>query len=143
VNVRADTAEVSVRIGGGERRDCAACGCCSGGPISVRKFHIDRGALSEGDHVRLTVPACSGYVSILLMFVLPMTLFIVGATLGAATQPDDASHGLPTIMGGIAGLTLAVAVAAVVNHRITGRRQIHVESISADEARCTAVMSDG
>jgi positive regulator of sigma E activity len=140
VDVRGDVAEVSVRIGGGGRADCSACGvtrgCCSGGPIAVRKFYVDRGALSEGDHVRITVPTCSGYVSMLLMFVLPMALFITGAVLGTVAEPADASHGLPTILGGIAGLALAVIIAAAVNHRVTGRRNILVEAISAEEARC-------
>jgi len=146
VDVSATVAEVSVRTGPSDGSDCATCGvtrgCCSGGPTGARKFYVDRGTLGEGDHVRLTVPTCSGYTGMLLMFMMPMALFILGAALGAATEPPDAGSGVPTILGGIAGLVLAIIIAAAVNHHITGRHKIQVEVISADEARCTVVMSD-
>jgi len=133
IDVSATLAEVSVRKGGGAKRDCKACGCCSGGPISVRKFYVDRGTLREGDHVRLTVPTCSGYTSMLLMFVLPMALFILGVAMGAAL---GAGNNLSMILGGLAGLVLAIIIATAANHHITGRHKIEVEAITANEARC-------
>jgi positive regulator of sigma E activity len=134
VDVTESKAEVLVRPpgGGGCGAGCACCGSSGGG--NARRLYVNRGELNEGDYARVIMPACSGYLSALVVFVLPMALVIVGMVVGS-TLEQGAGHDMPTIIGGAVGFAVAVGVAVLVNKTITGEGNFEVERISEEEAR--------
>jgi len=130
-----DRAEVHVWApgrGAGCRLGCAACSTGRGG---VRKLRVARADLQEGDYVRVTMPACSTYVSALVVFALPMALFVVGAALGARFEPAPGGHGAGTIAGALAGLAAAVVIAVFVNRKVTGDRHLTVTRMTPGAMR--------
>ena len=132
VDVSETKAEVLVRPadGGG----CGVgCGCCGSGAGVARRFFVRRGELKEGDWARITMPACSGYVSTLVVFVLPMLMFIGGMIAGSAIQPGSGND-MTTVLGGVVGFALAIGVAVLVNKKLTGADNFVVERLDEERA---------
>jgi positive regulator of sigma E activity len=134
VDVTESKAEVLVRApgGGGCGAGCSCCGSAASG--SARRIYVDRGPLNEGDYARIIMPACSGYLSALVVFVLPMVLVIVGMMVGSALE-EGPGRDMPTLIGGAAGFALAIAIAMLVNKTITGEGNFEVQQITEEEAR--------
>jgi positive regulator of sigma E activity len=134
VDVTESKAEVLVRAPGegGCGAGCSCCGSASGG--SARRIYVNRGDLNEGDYARIEMPACSGYLSALVVFVLPMVLVIVGMMIGG-TLEQGSGRDMPTLIGGAAGFALAIGIAILVNKTITGEGNFHVERITEEQAR--------
>ena len=137
VDVTDSKAEVLIRPpgGGGCGAGCSCCGSAAGGG-SARRIYVNRGDLAEGDYARILMPACSGYLSALVVFVLPMVLVIVGMLVGSEFE-QGAGRDMPTLIGGAVGFALAIGIAVLVNKTITGEGNFEVERISEDEARET------
>lgn len=131
VDIGRERAEVAVTPRPGEVACRVGCGCCGAGP---GRLYVPRGDLEVGDHVRVTLPACSGWLSMLVVLVLPMALFVAGMVAGSAFEAHRGSPGLPTIAGGVLGFALAVLIAVAVNRRITGAHNFVVERIDAETA---------
>jgi len=101
-------------------KGCGAAGTCGeNGP--VKRLRTDRNGLQPGDTVRVRVPAFTGYLSIAVVFILPVLLFSVGIALGGALAGGGARDGTLSIVLGIAGLAIAFAVAWAVNRFLTER----------------------
>jgi hypothetical protein len=134
VDVTETKAEVLVRPpgGGGCGAGCSCCGSAASG--SARRIYVERGDLNEGDYARILMPACSGYLSALVVFVLPMVLVIVGMLVGS-TMEQGPGRDMPTLVGGAVGFALAIGVAVLVNKTITGEGNFQVDRISEEEAR--------
>jgi positive regulator of sigma E activity len=112
-----------VELEEGERcGSSVTCGCCNALQGGRRRLQVDRNGLKAGDNVQVMVPAVSGYVSVLVVFVLPMVLFIAGILIGQQFEPPGGANGLATIVGGLAGVGVAVLVAMAVNRLLTGGR---------------------
>ena len=83
---------------------------------------------------RILLPACSGYLSALVVFVLPMVLVIVGMIVGSALE-QGSGRDMPTLIGAAVGFALAIGIAVLVNKTITGEGNFEVERITEEEAR--------
>lgn len=134
--------EARVSIRPPAERDCSSCCACAMGAERGRKLQVKRSDLREGDCVRITMPVCSGYLSALVVFVVPMVLTIAGMLVGARFEPDSGA-GAATLVGGGAGFALAVVIALLVNGAVTGRRRYVVEHISRAEALAACEATSG
>ena len=102
------------------------CACCGWSAREPRLIRVSRDDLAPGDAVRVLIPAYAGYLSVLLVFVLPVTLFVAGLLVGGRFEDGSGAHGMPTVVGGVAGFALAVLVAAFVNRRLMGAGSFQV-----------------
>jgi hypothetical protein len=105
---------------------CVGCSLFRADSFTAR---LPRGDLQEGDTVRVTVPTGASYLSILLVFVLPILLAVVGFVGGSLLEPQ-AIEGWGGILGGLGGLVLAVTVAVLANRRLGGISRLHVERVT-------------
>jgi positive regulator of sigma E activity len=113
----------------------AACGCCAALQTGRRRLQVERDGLEAGDSVEVTMPASSGYLSALVVFGLPMLLFVVGMLVGQQFVPPGGPNGMAPIVGGVAGLAVALVVAALVNRALsTGKNGIRVRRLTAHGA---------
>ena len=92
-----------------------ACSALSGDDHSVK---VDSGDLQQGDRVMVRIPHVNANISMLLLFVLPMVMFFVGAAVGGAFG-ETGRVGMPSLLGGGAGFGLALALAWAVNRKLT------------------------
>jgi len=116
---------------GGEA--CGSCRACAATAMGGRRLTVERDGLKKGDAVRVTMTVPSAYVSALIVFVVPMAMFIAGMAVAGRFEPADGS-GLVTLLGGLAGVVLAVAAAMTVNRQFTRRHPPAVERIDPGEA---------
>ena len=133
VDVFDKRAEVRVRSPQAQQ-SCGSCCSCSMGPGGARRVYVNRGDLAEGDYVRITMPVVSGYLSMLVVFFLPMALTVMGMLAGTWFEPEDGGSGGATLLGAVVGLFTSVAIATLVNRRIAGAHTYIVERITQEEA---------
>lgn len=105
------------------------CACCASVQPEARKVRVERGDLEEGDVVCVSIPAPSGYMSALILFVLPMALFVLGAVIGWIAKGKAPGDDMPVIIGGICGFALAVLVAVIVNRRASNAQNLEVRRV--------------
>ncbi len=109
----------------------ASCGCCSAMQSGRRRLQVERNDLQEGDSVEVTMPAASGYLSALVVFGLPLVLFLVGIVIGGRFEPAGGANDMATIIGGVSGLAVAAVIAMVVNRALsTGKNRIRVRLLA-------------
>jgi len=109
----------------------AACGCCSAMQSGRRRLQVERNGLQAGDSVEVTMPAASGYLSALVVFGLPLVLFLVGILVGGQFEPAGGANDMATIIGGVAGLALAAVIAMIVNRALSrGKNRIRVRRLA-------------
>ncbi|KPK62428.1 MAG: hypothetical protein AMK73_06140 [Planctomycetes bacterium SM23_32] len=133
VEVTEDKAVVELKVG----QVCESpirCACCTSVDAGPRRLRVPRGELEQGDEVCVAVPAYAGYVSALVVFALPILMFVVGAAVGWAVGGQDAANDAPIIVGGLGGFALAVLVAVLVNRRLGAARALQVRRISSGGA---------
>jgi positive regulator of sigma E activity len=104
-----------------------ACACCSSLRPEPRIIRVVRADLEEGDTVRVLVPAYMGYLSMFVLFVLPLILVVVGFAIGGQFEEGKSAHGMATLVGGAVGFIVAVVVAAVVSRKLDNayRYEVH------------------
>jgi len=96
---------------------CCACSVLASGDAVVE---VDRGDLNPGDRVHVRIPQVNAYLSMLLLFGLPLVLFMAGIWAGQALEGAERIGNL-SIVGGVAGLAVALFVAWLVNRALTRR----------------------
>lgn len=121
IEVESGRAVVELEAGAqcGTSASCSCCGAMQGGR---RRLEVDNNGLKAGDNVQVTVPTVSGYVSMLVIFVMPMAFFIGGILIGQRFEPTPGATGMTTIVGGLVGLGVAVLIAMGINRLLTGGR---------------------
>jgi nitrate reductase gamma subunit len=82
----------------------------------------------------VSTPAYITYVGILVLFVLPLVLAVIGGWIGALVEGDSAAHGMPVIVGGVLGVLACAPVAALVNRRLSRPRNAAVRKLSGAES---------
>jgi len=113
----------------------ASCGCCSALQSGRRRLRVERNGLEAGDDVEVTMPAASGYLSALVVFGLPLVLFVVGMLIGGQFEPAGGANDMATIIGGVCGLAVAVVIAIFVNRALsTGKNRLQVRRVAAGGA---------
>lgn len=119
------------------REDCCtdrlSCSCCSAA-AKPERLRVDRTGLSVGDRVMVSTPAYLSYVSVLVLFVLPLALAVLGGWIGAAIEGDSVAHDMPIILGGVAGIAVWVPVALLVNRRLSHPGNTRVRKLPGADA---------
>ena len=128
VSVVGENATVKLERGSG--RDCEGCCACSAF-AGERTMVVPAAGLSEGDHVSLLVPTVNAYLSMFLVFILPVMLFFAGAYVGRAFEEGEHLGGVALGVGG-AGIVVAFIIAAMVNRIILGKAAIQVRKLHSD-----------
>jgi hypothetical protein len=99
----------------GECGKSLSCSCCGVFRPEPRVLHVQQSYLEVGDTVQVSVPAYTGYLGIVSVFVLPVVLFVAGLIVGSLLEDGSGAHSTPTLAGGFLGFMLAVAIAAGAN----------------------------
>lgn len=125
--ITAGPVKAEVRLDGSSPQACASCGCsmCSGTGSNVRTMEVESNGLKKGDRVVVKVPQRSGYVSLLIVFVLPMVLFLAGM-LGAMQLVE--SSGVP-VLAGLLGLMGGFCLAGLLDRYAFGGRSVEVHPV--------------
>ena len=111
--------------------ECASCCACSLFGGRSRTIEVDRSDLSEGDLVQVRLPRASAYWGILLVFVLPVALFALGAIVGGTLARSAGGADSVSLPGGLLGFVAAVVIAWRVNRRLAARFPIVVHKIES------------
>jgi len=101
-------------------RDCGSCFACSCSSVledRTRTVRVPRGDLEAGESVLISIPAYAGYLSMFLVFVLPLGLFVAGILVGGRLEGATGTHGGPTLAGGLAGFLAGFALAVAFNKK--------------------------
>ena len=104
------------------------CSSCASLRPEPRQLRVARADLEEGDTVCVSMPAGLGYVSMAMVFVLPVVGFIGGALIGMAVRGEPGGD-LPIIVGGFAGLALAIGLTALVERKLAGAGVVRVRRV--------------
>jgi positive regulator of sigma E activity len=105
------------------------CACCGVASTGARTIEVPRGDLEEGERVCVSVPLYAGYLSTLVVFVLPIVLALAGGVVGWVLEGRTTAHDLSIIVGGLCGFAVAVAVAALVNRRLSSEANLEVHRL--------------
>jgi hypothetical protein len=106
-----------------------SCACCSAAGRKER-VRVNSAGLSVGDTVVVSTPAYITYAGILVIFVLPLALAVLGGWVGAAVEGGSGAHDMPVIIGGLAGLAAWVPVAMLANRVLTRPENVAVRKLS-------------
>jgi len=93
----------TVRLDHRRTEACGSCCACSAFGAGLPTVQVERGELQEGDRVLVRIPQVSSALSILLIFVLPLALFMLGIWLGQRLEGGERVGNL-SVLGGVAGL---------------------------------------
>jgi len=122
--------KATVKLDHGASKDCEGCCACSAF-AGERTIVVPAGELNEGDPVSVLVPTVNAYLSMFLVFVLPVMLFFAGAYIGRAFEEGENLGGVALGVGG-AGIVLAFVIAAVVNRIIMRKASIEVRKLHSN-----------
>jgi len=107
----------TVRLDHRRTEACGSCCACSAFGAGLPTVQVERGELQEGDRVLVRIPQVSSALSILLIFVLPLALFMLGIWLGQRLEGGERVGNL-SVLGGVAGLLAALLTAWLVNRAL-------------------------
>jgi hypothetical protein len=131
VEVLGEYATVKIRP-----EDCGtnrlSCSCCSTASRPER-VRVSPGGLHVGDTVMVSTPAYITYVGILVLFVLPLALAVLGGWIGATVEGGSGAHDMPVIVGGLAGIAAWVPIAVCVNRLLSRPQNVAVRKLSGAE----------
>ena len=123
-----DGDKAAIRLDADAGARCGFCCACSMAASGARTLKVNAKGLAPGDRVMIRIPRYSGYVSMLLLFVLPLGLFVVGMSLGMMLEPEGAGHGFSPIVGALLGLGVALLIAWLAERRLS-RHAIEVHRV--------------
>lgn len=120
----------TVRLDHKVKESCGSCCACSSlqsGPESIK---VPADGLEEGDRVEVRIPQVNPFLSMLLIFGLPLAFFMGGIAIGQQMQ-GGTRIGSYSIVGGVVGLVVAFAIAWVMNRLITRDAAPEVHKITS------------
>jgi len=109
--------KATVRLDHKRTEACGSCCACSALAGGDRAVTVDRGDLQEGDRVHVRIPQVDAWVSILLVFGLPLALFMAGIWVGQRLEGGRQVGNL-SVLGGIVGLLVAFVAAWLANRAL-------------------------
>jgi positive regulator of sigma E activity len=104
-----------------------ACAHCALFRPESHTIRVPRDGLKQGDAVRIHVPPGSVYLTVVVLFLLPMLLAVVGFFVGARLGGGDSD--LAGAAGAAVGLLVALGLATAVNRRLARAGGCVVERI--------------
>lgn len=130
--VAVDADKATVKLDHKRSDDCKSCCTCSAFGSDQFTIQVERGDLQEGQRVRARIPRVNEYLSMLLVFVLPMVLFIAGIFVGRTFESDD-QIGSAAVLGGIVGLVVAFTFAWMVNRAVMKKAMPEVRPLASED----------
>ena len=115
-SVEDDTA--TVRLDHKVDESCGSCCACSAFQAGPTTIEVPRNGLEEDDRVEVDIPRVNPFLSIGLIFGLPLALFMAGIAVGQHLEGGNRVGNL-SIIGGVIGLIVAVGIAWIMNHLLT------------------------
>lgn len=110
---------------------CGSCGCkCSKAADGARVIEVQRDDLQKGDRVKIRVPVRSGYLGMLMIFVLPMIFCVTGMLLGVQFGAGPGDSNLMPLAGGAGGLALAFGIAWLVERIVSKQAPLQVQRLA-------------
>ncbi len=110
--------KATVRLDHSRTDACGSCCACSMLASGEAVVEVQRGDLRPGDRVRVRIPHVSAHLAILLVFGLPLLMFMFGIWAGQALEGGE-RIGNASVVGGIVGLIVALLVAWLANRVLT------------------------
>ena len=104
----------TIRLDHKSTEECGSCCACSAFGGGLPEIEVPGDGFAEGQRVRVRIPRSNPYLSILLVFFLPLALLMAGVFAGQRLQ-NSPRLGAYAAAGGVVGLTIALAVAWVAN----------------------------
>ena len=120
--------KASVKLDHEQPEKCGSCCACSIFGNGSYTIDVDRGELREGDRVRVRIPRVNEYLSMLLVFGLPLGMFMGGVAVGTAFEADK-RVGAASVVGGAVGLVVAFLVAWIVNRLVVKKAAPRAERL--------------
>ena len=116
--VKVTEKRATIKLDHPPREECGTCCACSS-MVGEHLLEVDRGSLKPGDRVSARIPQVNTYVSVLLVFGLPLALFFLGIYFGRLLEGGE-QVGTVSILGGVVGLAVAFGVAWLINRKFYG-----------------------
>lgn len=121
-----------VRLDHERSKDCGGCCACSAlGGAGLPTIEVERDGLEQGDRVEVRIPRVNAYLSMLLVFGLPVALFMAGISVGQLFEGEERLGGTAAL-GGIIGIIVAFLIAWLVNRTITGGARPEARKLPAE-----------
>ncbi len=133
LSIQDDTA--TVRLDQKVKESCGSCCACSAYQTGEDTVDVPADGLEKGDRVKARIPRVNPYLSMFLVFALPLALFMTGIAVGQHFQGVQ-RLGTASATGGILGLIIAIMVALLMNHLLTKNAHPTAQKMEAtDEER--------
>ncbi len=126
VAVEGDVAVIRLRppAGCGQGAACERCAFLRAADLTLR---VPRDGLEQGEAVRVSTPSGAATVGILVVYVLPLVLIVLGLVVGALVGGGHV--GVEALAGGAVGFALAVGIALLANRHLARRGLRRIERI--------------
>ena len=123
--VAVDGGKASVKLDRKARKECGSCCACGAFAAGEDTIKVPAGQLKQGERVSIRIPQVNAYLSMFLVFGLPMLLFFAGIFVGRALEQTE-RIGTGALVGGVLGLFIAFFIAAVVDRAFRRKAQPEV-----------------
>lgn len=131
--VSVEGGRATVRLDRKVTESCGTCCACSAHQNGKKTIEVDANDLEDGDRVRARIPRVNPYLSMFLVFGLPLALFMTGIMVGQRVQGGE-RLGTASAIGGIVGLMVAMLFALLMNHLLTRNAHPEARKISSEKA---------
>ncbi|MFW6457156.1 MAG: SoxR reducing system RseC family protein [Planctomycetota bacterium] len=129
--VSVDDGVATIRLDQKVTESCGSCCACSAYESGKDTIEVNADGLAKGERVQARIPRVNPYLSMFLVFGLPLALFMTGIAVGQQIQGGERLGGT-SALGGVLGLIVAVLVASSMNHLLT--RKAHPTAHKIDDA---------
>lgn len=115
-----------IRMEPATKDGCEGCGLCAVATSGARTLEVSKPGLQQGEKVLVRTKSHPGYVSILLLLVLPMVLSVTGLATASAFWPQS---GILSLLSALLGLAIGFGVAWLFERHIQTGPSVHVERL--------------
>lgn len=126
-----DGETATVRLDNRIEESCGSCCACDAFQSGDNMIDIPARDVAQGDRVEVRIPRVNTFLSILLIFIIPLGLFMTGITVGQQLQ-GGARIGNISVIGGVIGLVAGMGFAWIMNRVISSRAEIEARKISSE-----------
>lgn len=131
---RVEKGKAFVRIDRAAQKSCGGCCACASAGSGEFELRVPDNGYHAGQKLTLRIPVTSKYLSLLLLFVVPMVAFAAGAILGANLKLEGIDESAGAVLGAFGGFAVAFVIAFLANSYLASRHPILVEPAEPEAA---------